>query len=231
MLPSRLTEALERAQKHWQKRRQEEAAAPVALTIAIAREAGCPGTSVAREVGARLGWPVYDHELLQIIAEEMGLRVNLLESIDERRQSWILENLATFGEAKFVSESSYVRHLVQTILSLGSHGQCIIVGRGAAQLLPPEPTLRVRLIGRRQDRVTALAARLGIPPTDAQRKVDEIDRERVRFVTDHFQKDPRDVLQYDLLLNTSRWSVSDCADLIVHALHDLQTGLAGKGRT
>ncbi len=226
-LSERHVEALHRAQQHWQTRRQAgETPAAVIPTVAVAREAGAPGTSVAHEVGARLGWPVYDHELLEQIAKEMGLRVNLLESIDERRQNWMLEALEAFAEAPYVSENSYVRHLIQTVLSLGAHGQCIIVGRGAAQILPAATTLRVRLIGALPDRIASYAQRFGLAPQDAARKVEEINRDRTAFIKDHFQKDPADPLQYDLILNISRWSVSECADLIVRAVHQFQDQLA-----
>src|SRR5438270_482270 len=138
----RLAERLERTQRHWRERQQEalagspSAAVATAPTIAIAREAGCPGSRSAHEAGARLGWLVYDHELLERIAQEMGLRVELLESIDERRQSWLLETVKSFGLQRSVTESSYVYHLAETVLSLGTHGHCVIVGRGAAQILP-----------------------------------------------------------------------------------------------
>jgi cytidylate kinase len=226
--PERHVQALERAQRHWQQRRQQAGAEerPTAVTITIAREAGARGSSVAREVGARLGWPVYDHELLEAIAREMGLRVSLLESVDERRQSWILESLETFGEASFVSENKYVRHLTQILLSLGSHGECVIVGRGAAQILPARTTLRVRLVGRLEDRIKNLAEMFGLSHDDATRKVEEIDRERVHFIKDHFQKDPTDLLQYDLVLNASRWTVPACAELIVCGLRQRQQWLA-----
>jgi cytidylate kinase len=229
-ITERQAEALERAQRHWQQRHQDATAAQTApaVTIAIAREAGCPGTSVAHEVGARLGWPVYDHELLENIAKEMGLRVSLLDTIDERRQSWILETMESFGEASFVSENSYVRHLIQTILSLGSHGQCIIVGRGAAQILPVRNTLRVRLVGLLEDRITAFANRFGLAREEAARKVEEKNRERNYFIRDHFQKDPTDILQYDLVLNTSRWTVPACAEMIICGLRQRERWLAGR---
>ncbi len=225
-----LVGALERAQRHWEERHRESAAspaaAPPALTIALSRQAGTPGTSVAREVGARLGWPVYDHELLQRIAQEMGLRVRLLESVDERRQSWLRECIEAFASApvsgKYISEGAFVRHLVETVLSLGAHGECIIVGRGSAQLLAPQTTLRVRLVAALADRVAAVARRFGLAPKEAEHRVHETERERVQFVRDHFQKDPADPANYDLILNTSRWSVAECAELIIQASHALQ---------
>ena len=93
---ARQMSALERAQEHWQAQQEQERGgkrSKTPLTITISRQAGSPGTSVGREVGNRLGWPVYDDELLKIIAEEMGLRVSLLKSVDERKQHWLLESM------------------------------------------------------------------------------------------------------------------------------------------
>jgi cytidylate kinase len=228
----RNVEALERAQQHWQQyHAQRPAGGPATvLTVALEREAGAPGTSVAREVGARLHWQVYDHELLELIAREMGLRVHLLESVDERRQSWILESLEAFSSGPPVSEAGYVRHLVQTLLALAAHGECVIVGRGGAQVLPRDRALRVRLVAERADRVKALAARLNLSERAAERKVDEMERERIGFVKSHFGKDPVDPEQYDLILNTSRWSVGQCADLIIRAVQLLRLGQGSGGK-
>lgn len=224
----RVTEVLARAQQHWRERSKEAAVeggittSASAFTIAVEREAGVPGTSIAHEVSTRLGWQVYDHELLERIAQEMGLRVSLLESIDEKRQSWLRESLEAFASVSSVSESAYVRHLAETILSLGAHGECVIVGRGAVQILPAETTLRVRLVAPLEDRITVIAERFGIPRAEALRQVETTDRDRIRFIKDHFLKDPTDPHQYDLFLNSSRWSVADSADLIIEALHRQQ---------
>lgn len=207
------------AQQHWQTRRREAAGSSApAFTVAVARDTGAPATGVAQEVGRRLGWQVYDHELLERIAAEHGLRVSLLESLDERRQSWMVECLEGFAQKAHVGESAYVRHLTQTILSLGAHGCCVIVGRGAAHLLPPETTLRVRLVQSLEDRVAAIMRQRGLSKHDAKRWVENAGRERIAFIKDHFLKDPTDPHNYDLLLNASRWSVMECADLILDGL-------------
>jgi cytidylate kinase len=223
----RLTEALARAQQHWQERRKEAAGGWItetasALTIALSREAGAAGSLVAHELGARLGWPVYHHELLARIAQEMGLRVSLLESIDERRQSWLRESLEAFSSVPSVSESAYVRHLIETILSLGAHGECVIVGRGAAQILPAETTLRVRLVAPVEHRINVISHRFGASRAEAARQIETTDRERDRFIKAHFLKDPTDPRQYDLLLNSSRWTTGEAVDLIIESLRRLE---------
>jgi hypothetical protein len=63
------SDLLERSCQRWE---AEQTAAdrisqrsPRDFSIALSREYGTPGTSIAREVGTMLKWPVYDHELLQ----------------------------------------------------------------------------------------------------------------------------------------------------------------------
>jgi cytidylate kinase len=220
---ARVADYLDHAQRHWRETHQQSTdTTSTRYTIAIAREAGAPGTSVAHEVGKRLGWLVYDHELIERIAQEMGLRVNLLASIDERRVSWLEEAIEQFAAVPIVGENSYVRHLVETLLSISTHGQCIIVGRGAAQILPSETTLRVRLVARREDRIAATSRRLGISAEEAARWIEYTERERTAFVREHFFQDPTDPRRYDLVLNASRWSVPECAELIIDGLERVQ---------
>lgn len=228
MLLDRFADSIEHRQQHWSRRSQElatHASKTHLATLALTREAGTPGTSVAREVGARLDWPVYDHELVELIAKETGLRTSLLDSVDERHRPWLLECFETLGSARRVSESGYAVHVLETVVALGTHGHCVIVGRGAAHILPSFSTLRVRLVAPLEDRIANAARQQNLSREDAARWVQETDRDRTEFVKSHFFKDPTDSRHYDLVLNTSRWSVPDSADLIVHALHQLESRL------
>jgi cytidylate kinase len=220
VLPDQLAGALIRASHHWVLRHGTPDLdplphAPWALTIAISREVGAYGTSVAHEVGKQLGWLVYDHELLELIAREMKLRVDLLESVDERHVGWLQERAEAFFAGTNVTESSYVQHLIQTVLSLATHGESVIVGRGAAQILPAASTLRVRLIAPLEDRITRICRERGLTRQEAARYVETTDRGRLRFIKDHFHIDGTDPRHYDLVLNASRWSVDEMAATII----------------
>ena len=235
-LGSATSRLVEKAFRHWEVQRRAAAAKldlspriAQAFTIALSREAGTQGTAVAQEVGKRLGWHVYDHELVQLIAREMGLRTALLESVDERQQPWLVETVEAFLSAPqrsyaepLVSETTFVRHLVETVRALGAHGECVIVGRGASFLLPFETTLRVRLVGPEAERIVALSRRLGISQQEALCKVESLDRERTEFVRDHFHRDPTDPHNYDLVLNAARFPIAESAEIIIDALRHLQ---------
>jgi cytidylate kinase len=195
---------------------------PPAFTIALSREVGARGTTIARELGERLGWPVYDNEILERIACEMKLHPRRLVDLDEKRASLLTEFVESFSTGPVVSETAYVQHLIKTLLALGAQGGCVIVGRGAAQLLPPETTLRVRLVADRDDRIGVMSQRLGVPRPEAARYVEKKDRERELFVKHHFHKDPADPRLFDLVLNSTRFSVGECADIILEALRRFQ---------
>jgi cytidylate kinase len=214
--------------RHWESRRRAAAQqglspqTPPPFTIALSREAGTRDTLVAEEVGQQLGWHVYDHELLDQIAQDMGLCTSLLESVDERRKELLLEVFEALLSVPKVSESAYVHHLVKTVLALGMHGECVIVGRGAAFILPAETTLRVWLVAPEKERRAALSRKLGVSEKEAARQIRTTVRERISFVQDHFRKDATDPRHYDLVLNSGRLPVAAEAGLIIEALRHLQ---------
>jgi len=201
------------------------------FTIALSREAGTHGTQIANEVANRLGWLVYDRELLEKIAQEMGIRTSLLESVDEKRMGWLQECIQEFMSVPTVTASAFTKHLIQTVLALGAHGDCVIVGRGASFLLPLESTLRVRLVAPLEHRITVKSQQLGISPQEASAQIEGTDRNRIKFVRDHFQKDTTDPHHYDLVLNTLTFSVVECADLILEALNRRQKVAASRNGT
>jgi cytidylate kinase len=192
------------------------------LTIAISRQAGAGGAAVARAVGGLLGWPVYDHELLTLIAKERGLHEQLLEHLDERYVSWIEEMAASFSAKTNPLEGTYLKELLALLASLGKAGHGVIVGRGAPHLLAVETTLRVRIVAPRAMRIVNMERLLNLSRAEAERWVDKTDKERDYFIQSHFNKDPADPLNYDLLLNSGRYSTGECAAIIVQAARLLE---------
>ena len=185
--------------------------------VAIDREVGTPDQEISRELGARLGWPVYDHELLEIIAKREKWPLYAIEELDERHVSWLQESFESFWAFPGVREVEFVHRLVETIAELGTQGRCVIVGRAAEHILPREGVLRVRLVASREDRVATLARRQQISQGDAARRLATLERSRREFVRSHFGNaatEPSD----SLVLNTSHITVGECADLIVDAL-------------
>ena len=54
---------------------------PAALTVAVTREAGARGSTIARRVGRKLGWQVYDQEMLEYLAQESLVQKGMLDTL------------------------------------------------------------------------------------------------------------------------------------------------------
>jgi hypothetical protein len=57
--------------------------------VTVSREKGAGGNAVAKLVGKRLGWQVFDNEIVDEIAKKAHIRRQLIESLDERDQATI----------------------------------------------------------------------------------------------------------------------------------------------
>jgi cytidylate kinase len=188
------------------------------LTIAISRQAGSRGAEIAQAVGARLGWPVYDRELLTHIAQEKGLSERLFHHLDERCTNWFEEIIAGFStQYHSPTDWTYLKQLLRLLVSLGQVGHCVIVGRGAGHVLPAQTTLHVRVIAPRALRVSKTEKRKGLSKPEAERWIDQTDNDRTHFVKHRFNMDPDDPLNYDLIVNSGRYNTEECAELIVQA--------------
>ena len=115
-----------------------------------------------------------------------------------------------------------MHRLVETLLALTTQGDCVVVGRGATKVLPQATTLRVRVVAPVEQRVEAISREHGISREEAARRVEATDRARERFVKEHFQVDPADPRNYDLVLNVARFSLEECVALIIAALNCLR---------
>lgn len=184
---------------------------PQTLTIAVSRQAGARGGTVARHIGQRLGWQVIDQDLAEYMVRqgspERGLTPAARDWIDARIAD--LQARGTLGREYF--------DVARVILALGATGEVIIVGRGAGHILPPEATLHVRFIAPRVDRVAYFTQWLRLTPAEAEAQVNMRDERRTQFLLEHLSIDPMDPVSYDLILNTSRLGEEQCAELVARA--------------
>jgi hypothetical protein len=196
------------------------------MTIAVSREAGASGKSVAVEIGRQLGWPVYDREIMEKIGEQVRHPASHIEGVDERSVSWLEDCMANLLTEYRISATSYLKKLIGVVRGLGLIGHCVIVGRGANHILPAATTLRLRIVSAMPDRIKATATRYGLAEKEAIRRLTHIDRDRTEFVRANFNADPAAPEQYDVILNSSRLSVTECARVAINVLHILEAKLA-----
>ena len=190
---------------------------PAALTVALSREAGARGSTIARRAGRKLGWQVYDQELLEYMAQDPTVIQGMMAALKPAALAWVEGNLERLLRAENVSQHPPVINLARVILTLGVQGGVVLIGRGAGCILPRESTLHVRIIAALEDRIAYMAQWLRLTAEEAAERVRLRDERRAEFVETHFGRQPGDVYQYDLLLNSGVLGEEVCADLIARA--------------
>src|SRR5438067_7281678 len=109
---------------------------PAGLTVAISREAGARGGSIARRVARRLGWQVVDGELMDYLVQE-GVP---LGELPEAARQWAEDRLDWLRRERGLRYDPSSEQLARVLLTLGATGEVVIVGRGAGHLRSEEHT-------------------------------------------------------------------------------------------
>lgn len=190
---------------------------PAGLTIAISREAGARGATIARRAGEKLGWEVYSQEMLEYGAQDAALRRAVLDKLPPTASEWIDEQLQLLLDQPHLSHNPNIVDLARLVLSLGAQGNVILLGRGAGFLLPRRSTLHVRLIAPLPDRIAYMSQWLRLTEAEAVEQVRQRDHRRTDFLATHFHRKPNDVHVYDMILNTSMFGEDRSADLVAAA--------------
>jgi cytidylate kinase len=186
------------------------------LTVAVSREAGARGGTIGRRVAKKLGWQIYNQELLEYTAQE-GPSRHVMAHLPPAAARWAETRLQALVHEQNLSKHPTVADLARIVLALGAQGEIVLVGRGAGNILPAPSTLHVRIVAPLADRIAYMSQWLRLPEADAAEQVRSRDEGRAEFIERHFHRPPSDVYQYDLILNSSLLGEETCTDLIVRA--------------
>jgi cytidylate kinase len=198
-----------------------EASRRVSDFICLSREVGAGAGQIAELVSKRLGWPVFDREILQAMAGDDALSEQVYGSLDERDITWCEEVLRSFLDPK-TFKGDFFYKLSKTVLSLARQGSAIFIGRGADLILPADRGLRVRIVAPLTMRISNMARRLSVTEQEARRTIEKLEKLRGEFIQRHFHKDVHDPLRYDLVINLRKMSPDRAAELIVVAQASIQ---------
>lgn len=217
-----LSRLVEKQMRNWELARSQRISTPtpkrkeVEDFLCVSRMVGVDDRQVAALVGERLGWPVFDRDILEAMAGDDDFRRQIYTSMDQRDLSWWEEALRSLLDRDFV-RNDYFHRLCETLLSLARQGNSVFVGRGADLVLPGGRGFRVRLVAPLTTRTERHAELTGLSPKKARDEIARIEKERGEFLRRHFGIDADDPLRYDIMINLERFSHQQAVDLILHA--------------
>lgn len=183
--------------------------------IAMTREMGSLGKDVAAAVADRLDKQVVHHEIIDNLASKMRLRKSHVIRFLEGR-SGIWERLTT-------DKTSLSIYTADETFALAESGKVAVIrGWGATHLLRPVPhVISIRVCAPLGVRVRRMLERLNTDDREFVENEIRLSEEAHAAITRrHFGINWQDSEHYDLVLNTERLSVEECADEVMGLLDD-----------
>ncbi|MGA7742420.1 MAG: cytidylate kinase-like family protein [Polyangia bacterium] len=171
--------------------------------ITISREPGCRGESIAQKVAAALDFHLYTWEIVEQIAKDEHVSVQVVATLDEKTRSELENWLAEFGGTHNLSTDAYLEDLKKVIFAIASHGRAIILGRGANFLLPPEKRIGLYFVAPLALRIRNVMEDRGLSEKRAREHIAKVEKEHRQLVKKNFQADIRDSAHYHLVINTA----------------------------
>lgn len=173
------------------------------------------GREIGKALGAALGVPVYDRELLEEAARTYCIPVSVMERNDETAPSRVLESFALSAPSlsmltgavdysTIVTSDTTFAWQSATIRRLSKEGPCVIIGRCADHVLRGTPgVVSLFLYADYEARVDHITQKYQLSRGDATILIDETEKERARYYKRHTGQEFARMENYDLCLNTA----------------------------
>jgi len=185
--------------------------------LTISQQKGSNGIELGKAIAKRLGWQVYDKEIVNYIAENTQVRKHMVELFDERSRTEMDTLISTILDKNSINKEIYFKQLTKTLITLGRHGNAVIIGRGGNFILPDNMALKIFVARDFSDRIKQVSKNAA-DAAGAEKELKKNDIVRSLFIRKHFGKDADHPSHFDLVINLSKVDFSTAENIIISAL-------------
>lgn len=193
--------------------------------VTIGRQFGSGGHEIGNRLATRLDIPLYDNNLVRMVAEKLDIREETAQAVDETTLNSFLAGyvIAPMEYSTYINAIEYIQPLseqvyelqCEIIRKLAERGSCVIVGRCADFVLRDNPNLiNVFICADKEDRIKRIAQRYDLSERKAADRIKKIDRERKYYYESHTGLDWGSVQAHQMLLNASRLGMEKTVDIL-----------------
>ena len=173
------------------------------MIISISREFGSGGHEIAENIARDFDLKFYDRGMLDEIAENMNVDVEVLQKYDEKPRNYMLSRRV--GNHTNSMEEIIAEYQFDFIRKKAEEGESfVIVGRCAETVLKDfEELISIFITGERQHKIKRVMEHFNLPENKAIAKMLRHDRKRKQYHNRHSDAKWGDSRLYDLCINSS----------------------------
>ncbi len=196
--------------------------------ITIEREYGSGGVVIGKQVAETLGIPFYNHEIMEMAAERLGVPISKLEGAEESSPKSFLYSLLlnsnptrAMADNIPISDKVYIME-TQIIKELAAQGPCVIVGRCANHILRENPhRFGVFVYAPKAFRLKYAQTAYNVPEREIETLLPRVDSRREKFYNINTGGNWHDKENYAMCLNSQKLTIEGCIAIIVNAVKSL----------
>ena len=184
------------------------------IIIALGREFGSGGHEAGQKLADRYAIKYLDHYLLQTIADEKCIDIDLLKKYDEKPKNRILSRMVS-GYSNALEEHvanfqfDYIRRMADEGESF------VLIGRCAEHILRGNPALiSVFVLGNLDEKCKRIMDKYDLSHDEALRLMKRMDATRKSYHNYYCSGKWGDSRNYDLCINSSNLGVDGVVDII-----------------
>jgi cytidylate kinase len=194
--------------------------------VTISRQFGAGGLTLGRMISKKLGYALFDNEILQLVAEKANVSTEWVESMEKNAGkpfqkivaglvSKSLVDRVIAKEYGYIDEEIYVDALRTIITKIADEGNAVIVGRGGQYVLKDrKDVVHTLLIGEKDRRVEFIEKKYKLSYKQASNLVDSEEKRRGNLYRKFGREDYDQPQLYHMVLNMGRIDLETARDLI-----------------
>lgn len=177
------------------------------LIISIGREFGSGGHVIAEALAKRFNIPLYDHNLLDHIAEEKNLNAEELKKFDEKPRNVLLSRTLK-GHSSSPSDHIAMMQFDYLKKKAEKGESFVVVGRCAEMVLKDfEAMISIFILGDKECKTKRVMEVYDISKEEARKKMERHDVYRKQYHNSYCDSKWGDSRSYDLCINSSRLGI------------------------
>lgn len=199
--------------------------------ITISRQFGSGGHEIGERLARQLDVPFYDKALIAMAAKQSGLSEEVFAHADEKATSSLLYSMV-MGNYSFGARVPGINEMpindklfiIQSdiIKKAAAEGPCVVIGRCADYILREHANcMNVFVHANKEDRIRRSVAKKDCEERKAADFVTKKDKQRANYYNFYSNKRWDDLQNYDITIDTSRFSLDEAVELLIDAARRL----------
>lgn len=192
--------------------------------ITIGRQFGSGGHEIGNLLATRLDIPLYDNNLVRMVAEKLDIGEATAQAVDETTLNSFLSGYvltpdkytSTMQDDASIPLNEQVFELQSEIIrKLADRGSCVIIGRCADYILRDrENCIGIYICADLEDRIKRIAKRYDMSERKAADKIKKMDRERRYYYESHTGQEWGSMENHQIILNASKIGLERTVDIL-----------------